>query len=229
MKRFPLLLPLVAVVVAAACMDSTSPANSRASLTPGNPTPDLFGDPPPPPVDVAMEISISSPSLAIFTGVYFSNGKICDDGSCSEPTFDGTAWLRLDNNNKQPTPGGTATPNTRFMVKDADPPTGMGTLCFGGTGTDCSGGIAYKIVRVDEFTAFNGCGALVPGDPCAIITFKAEVVNGPHCDLDSEDPDPNCHEGSLVAFNKLNCLRFNSDGGFYYILRSCFVPPPPIE
>jgi hypothetical protein len=212
MKRFPL-LPLFALVfaVAYACSDSTAPATSRALLAPKNPV-GFFGDPPPPPVDVAMTININSPGSAVFTGVYFSNGKICDDGSCSEPTFDGTAWLRLDN--KQPTPNGTASPNTRFMVKDVSPPTGMGTLTFGAE--------VFKIVRVDTFTPSNFCGPAAPGfppssaSPCASITFTAEVVGGVPCDLNSPD-DPNCHHGSLQAFDKATCLVPDGEGGFTLI------------
>jgi hypothetical protein len=205
MKRFPLLLPLVAVVFAAACMDSTSPANSHALLSAKNPD-GFLGNPPPPPVDAAMIININSPGSAIFTGVYFNNGKISDDGLDAEPTFDGTAWLRLDN--KQPTPGGTASPNTRFMVKDANPPTGMGTLTFGAE--------VFNIVRVDEFTRFVGCGAPQPGfpaSPCAIIRFTA-VLAGEVCNLDT---DVGCHHGNLVAFDKASCLVPLEGGGFEFI------------
>jgi hypothetical protein len=211
MKRFSLLalLSLVAFVFAIACTDATSPS-SRTLLAPKSPDLGFRGEAPPPPADVAMEISINSPGSAIFTGVFFSNGKISDDGLLAEPTFDGTAWLRLDN--KQPTPNGTAGANTRFMVKDADPPTGMGTLSF------LEGGnvVTYKIVRVDEFTRFLTCGAPLPGlppGPCAIIRFKAEVVGGPSCNLDT---NVGCHDGNLEAFDKASCLVL-VEGSFEFV------------
>jgi hypothetical protein len=212
MKRFPLLLSLVAVVFAAACMDSTSPANSHALLSAKNP--DRFlGNPPPPPVDAAIAVTINSPGFAIFTGVYFSNGKISDDGVPVE-TFDGTAWLRLDN--KQPTPYGTASPNTRFMVKDLDPPTGMGTLSF----LEGANVVTYRIVRVNDFTRFNSCGASgFPTSPCAIISFTAEVVGGPPCDLGTF---VGCHSGNAAAFDKASCLVDDGEGGFY-LNESCSV------
>jgi len=212
MKRFPL-LPLVAVVFAVACTDSTSPANSHALLSAKNPDLGFLGNPPPPPVDAAIEVTINSPSHAIFTGVFFSNGKISDDGLLAEPTFDGTAWLRLDN--KQPTSFGAAGAgaNTRFMVKDNDPPTGMGTLSF----LEGANVVTYKIVRVDEFTRFQACGAPLPGlppGPCAIIRFTAEVVGEP-CDLTASE-DPNCHHGHLTAFDKASCLVL-VEGSFEFV------------
>lgn len=212
MKRFSLLalLSLVAFVFAIACTDATSPANSHALLAPKGADLGLRGEAPPPPADVAMVISISSPGSAVFTGVFFSNGKISDDGLVPEPSFDGTAWLRLDN--KQPTPAGTASPNTRFMVKDLDPPTGMGTITFAGDAT-------YKIVQVYQFTRFDRCGAPLSGppssaSPCAFIRFKAEVVGGPPCDLST---GAGCHDGRLQAFDKASCLVPLEGGGFEFV------------
>jgi hypothetical protein len=227
MKRYTLLLPLVAVVVAVSCRDSTSPPNSHALLSPRNPDLDV-GNKPPPPVDAVIDISINSPGSGIFTGVYFSNGKISDVG---EPvaTFDGTAWLRLDN--KQPTPDvADASPNTRFMVKGDDRtcaedpstcPTGMGTFSFlePRPFPEEPVVVTYRIVKVDNFTRFNGCGTPgFPTSPCAIIRFRAEVVGGEPCDLTLTDPeDPDCHHGHLVAFDKASCTRPLEGGGFDFI------------
>jgi hypothetical protein len=221
MKRYSLLLlPLVAVVFAVSCRDSTSPAGSHALLSPRNPDPAIIGNKPPPPVDAAIDITIASPGHAIFTGVYFSNGMISDDGLVAQETFDGTAWLRLDN--KQPTPDGTASPNTRFMVKDLDPPTGMGTLTFLEYDyvNNVYTHVTYRIVKVDNFTRFNSCGAPiegVPPSPCASITFRAENVNGPSCNLDT---NVGCHVGHAEAFDKASCLVSDGEGGFY-IDNSC--------
>jgi hypothetical protein len=213
MKRYSLLLPLVAVVVAAACTDSTSPANSHALLGPKNPDLAVIGNKPPPPVDAVIAIDINSPGSAIFTGVYFSSGKISDEGVPIE-TEDGTAWLRLDN--KQPTPFGTASPNMRFMVKDMDPPTASGTISFL-EGTDV---LTYRIVKVTDFRRFSSCGATgYTTNPCAIITFFAENVNGPPCDLENLETDPNCHLGHANAFDKGRCLE--DDG--VSLDESCYV------
>jgi hypothetical protein len=208
MKRYSLLLlPLVAVVFAVACTDSTSPANSHALLTPRNPELGVLGNPPPPPVDAVIDITINSPGSGIFTGVYFSNGKITDDG-VPEETSDGTAWLRLDN--QQLTPGvADASRNTRFMVKDLDPPTGMGTFTF----LEGSTVVTYRIVKVDNFHRFNTCGSPdFPTSPCALITFRAENVLGPACNLDTNE---GCHFGNAAAFNKANCLEDDGEGGFF--------------
>jgi len=160
MKYSPL-LPQVALVfaVAYACTDSTAPANSHSLLSPTDPVlAAKVGDPPPPPVDVAMTITVSSPGRALFTGVYFSNGS-------TESIFNGTAWLRL--NNKQPTSLGATSANARFKRQD-EKLSGMGTIFFGD--------VAYKITIVDEFIAFEDCG--FPGQTCAIIRFRATDDNG---------------------------------------------------
>jgi hypothetical protein len=223
MKRYSLLLlPLVAVVFAVSCRDSTSPAGSHALLAPRNPDLATQGNKPPPPVDAAIEISINSPGSGIFTGVYFSNGKISDVGE-PVPTYDGTAWLRLDN--KQLTPNvADASPNTRFMVKDNDPPTGMGTFTF----LECDLNnvctpVTYRIVKVDRFIRFNGCGV---GDfatsPCAVITFRAENVLGPACDPnDPLNTNGGCHSGHANAFDKGSCLV--EDDGEIFLREGCYV------
>jgi hypothetical protein len=205
MKRYSLLLlPLVAVVVAAACMDSTSPAKSHALVSPTD-IAGVVGKPPPPPVDAAIAVTITSlPATAIFTGVFFNNGKVSDVG---EPvaTFDGTAWLRFDN--KQPDLNGTTSPNARFMVHDAFTPTGNGTLTIGG--------VDYKIVEVFSFERFSSCGLSeeVP-DPCAHIEFRVT------------DPAGGSHGGHLIAFDKSECLVTGKDGLEY----DCPLPPiPPPE
>ncbi|MDP9278020.1 MAG: hypothetical protein M3P00_01230 [Gemmatimonadota bacterium] len=172
-------------------------------------------------MDAAITISVNSPGFGIFTGVYFSNGKISDVGEPVE-TFDGTAWLRLDN--KQPTPNvADASPNTRFMVTGddrdcaVDPSTcatGAGTfsflepLPFPQVGSEV---VTYRIVKVDRFTRFNGCGV---GDfatsPCASIAFRAEVVGGPACNLTT---NAGCHFGNAEAFDRATCYRPAVEGG----------------
>ena len=234
MKRYSLLLlPLVAVVFAVSCRDSTSPANSHALLGPKNPELVVIGNKPPPPADAVIAISINSPGFGILTGVYFSNGKISDDGLVSEPTLDGTAWLRLDN--KQPTPDvADASPNTRFMVKGDDSTcpvdpstcaTGMGTFSFlepvpsPGTGYAV---VTYRIVKVDRFTRFNTCGAPIPPDvtpnPCASIAFRAEDVDGPPCNLNT---NVGCHFGNAEAFDRASCFISDNEGGFYFDFSRC--------
>jgi hypothetical protein len=191
MKRFPL-LPLVALVFAAAyaCTDSTAPANAPTLLA--RSASGVLGDPPPPPVDAAIAVSIQSPEFAVFTGVYFSNGNGVPD--------DGTAWLRLDNNKKQPDLGGTASANTRFMVKDANPPTGMGTLFIAGH--------SFKIISVQGFTHFGDCGAPKPDfspSACASIDFRATDENGVE------------HTGQAQVFDKASCLVPDNEGGFIFV------------
>jgi hypothetical protein len=220
------LFPQVALVlaVAYACNDSTAPANSHALLTPKNPTA-AVGEPPPPPVDVVIAINISSPGTAVFTGIYFTNGAITDDGTGTIPLLDGTAWLRFDN--KQPDVGflsGTTSANARFMVKDADPPTGHGTLTF----REVTGDVTYKIVLVQTFTRFATCGETEETpSPCAEIQFLAEVVGGGACDLENPELDLDCHQGNLVAFEESECLSEDDEGGFEYDEDACPLPPPP--
>jgi len=223
MKRYSLLLlPLVAVVFAVSCRDSTSPAKSHALLSAKNPDLGVIGNKPPPPVDAAMTITISSlPHTAPFTGVYFSNGGVecglaaaevgdltlCDD-------FNGTAWLRLDN--KQPDFGGAASANTRFKRQN-DNKSGMGTLSF----TEVDGTLhVFKIVRVKDFFVSGDCGSA--GETCAIITFTA---------TDNADPDPKPeHDGDLTAVNSSGCeiVLVRGEGEVHYEYR-CPPPPPPPE
>jgi hypothetical protein len=210
MKYSPL-LPQVALVfaVAYACSDSMAPANSHTLLTPKNPTPQ-FGEPPPPPVDIAIAITITStPATAIFTGRFFNNGLIHDDGLGVEPTFDGMAWLRFDN--KQPEVpeflSGTTSANARFMVKGTETPTGHGTLTIDG--------VDYTIDEVISFVRFAGCGFSDEGTaPCAQIEFTVT------------DPDGNTHGGHLVAFDESSCLTEGKEGGFEYDEEEC--PPPDV-
>jgi hypothetical protein len=191
MKYSPL-LPQVALVfaVAYACSDSAAPGNSHASLTPRNPTA-VLGDPPPPPVETVIAISVESPGFAVFTGAYFTNGEITEDGSGTIPTFDGMAWLRFDN--KQPDLGGTTSANARFMAKDMD---------YSGHGTLFIQGIAYEIVSVENFTRFADCGDTEdnPSGPCAIIEFTATDEAGGE------------HTGRAVAFDRANCLEETKKG-----------------
>lgn len=194
MKYSPL-LPQVALVfaVAYACTDSAAPANSRALLAPNNPA-GQFGEPPPPPVDVAISVEVFSPGAAVFTGVYFTNGAITDDGSGTVPLFDGTAWLRFDN--KQPDLGGTTSANARFMAKDLD---------FSGRGTLTILGVDYTIVSVESFTRFATCGeSEETPTPCADIQFTAVDASGVE------------HSGNAQAFDRASCL-VEDDGELFFV------------
>ena len=155
MKRFSL-LPLVALVFAVACTDSTAPANSRALINPGNPALDRLGDPPPPPVDAGIIITVSSHIVLVapFEGVYFSNGT--------------TAWLRL-NNSQSDAFETAASGNARFMRTD-NKMSGNGTLEINGH--------TITIEEVTLFTANPEC--TTTGEPCATIEFDATVDGEPN-------------------------------------------------
>jgi hypothetical protein len=206
MKRYSLLLvPLVAVVFAVSCSDSTSPA--RALRTPKNPDLAVTGNKPPPPVSATIAVTVNSPGQAVFTGVFFNNGKLSPEGDPVE-TFDGTAWLRFDN--KQPDLGGTASPNARFMVKGDDRncpldpstcPTGQGTLTIEG--------VAYTIASVQSFRRLATCGTGF-SEPCATIHFTLT------------DPAGNSHSADIFAFDRSSCL-VDKDNFSYYV---CSFPPP---
>ncbi len=99
MKRFQLfkLLPLVAVVFAAACSDSTTAPVTppRALLVPDGP---LFaGNPPPPPVDAAVVVCAGGICVVV-AGVYNALDAAAlfafsaPSGTC---TFPGIAWLKF--------------------------------------------------------------------------------------------------------------------------------------
>jgi hypothetical protein len=171
MKRFPL-LPLVALVFAAAyaCTDSTAPANAPTLLARNASV--VLGDPPPPPVDAAINITISShPAEGAFDGVYFSQGE--------------TAWLRL-NNTQSDVFGTSASANARFKAS-GDVFTGKGTLMIDGQ--------EVVINAVTSFFANPNCRTT--GESCATITFDATVdgetghtgtaeafnINSPSCHL----------------------------------------------
>jgi len=150
MKRFPL-LSLVALVFAAAyaCTDSTAPANAPTLLARNASV--VLGDPPPPPVDAAITITISSTihSSGPFDGVYFSQGE--------------TAWLRL-NNTQSDVFGTSASANARFKAS-GDKFSGMGTLMIEGH--------TVVITGVTRFDANPSCG--ITGGLCAFIVFDATV------------------------------------------------------
>jgi hypothetical protein len=199
MKRYSL-LPLVAVVFAVACTDATSPANSHALLTPKNPELGILGNPPPPPVDAAIDVTISSdPFSGWFTGVYFSNGSTVESAAAAAEigdqslTFLGTAWLRLDN--MASGLGTNASANARFKRSD-DKFFGVGTLIIDG-----------HVVVITEVTGFNAnefCDTL--GESCATIQFDATV--------DGEAG----HHGTAQAFNKAGCtLIIPGEGDSYYV------------
>lgn len=150
MKRFSL-LPLVALVFAVGCTDSTAPANSRALQVSTGPA--FFGDPPPPPVDAGIIITVNSPVTLVgpFDGVYFSHGK--------------TSWLQV-NNGPANAFGTSASANARFKAS-GDRFSGHGTLMFG-----------TYVVTIEDVTRFDAnpdCG--ITGEPCATIEFDA-TVNG---------------------------------------------------
>jgi hypothetical protein len=187
MKRFPLLLPFVAVVIAS-CTDSTAPANSHTLLSPKSPDLGFFGNPPPPPVDAAVTFTISSVTFSgPFNGVYFANGAMVESAAAAveigDPslTFEGTAWLRLDN--KQPATFGTSTSaNARFQTSNGKL-SGQGRLVILGH--------VVVITDVTSFVANPQCG--VTGEPCALITFNATV--------DGESG----HTGTAEAFDREAC------------------------
>lgn len=200
------LLPQVALVfaVAYACSDSLAPAN-HAVRTPKNPTLIALGDPPPPPVDVALTISVASPGSALFTGVYFRNGSsIASQVAAAEvgdaSIFNGTAWLRL--NNKQPDPRGTSSANARFKNQD-DNLSATGTLTFkefvGGVLVD----VVYKITfkEGDFFIPSDDCSFNF--QTCAIIKFTAVDANGVE------------HVGQATAFNVEGCTLVEGEGFFF--------------
>jgi hypothetical protein len=206
MKCFRL-LPQVALVlaVAYACSDSTSPALSNAVAV-GNQRASVVGKQPPPPVPTVIAVTITStPATAIFTGVFFNNGLIHDNGVGAE-TSTGTAWLRFDN--KQPSGlgflDGTASANARFMAHD---------LNFSGNGTLTLGGVDYKIDQVISFVRFESCGFAEEGPtPCAHIEFTVT------------DPAGNPHGGHLLAFEKSECLDTGENGTLFYDTESCPLP-----
>jgi hypothetical protein len=211
MKRYSLLLlPLVAVVFGVSCRDTTSPAGSHALLAPGNPDLGFIGNKPPPPVDAAMTISVESPGSALFTGVYFSNGSTIESQVAAAEVadngiFTGTAWLRLDNNQPDPTHGRSSA-NARFKNQDGNL-SATGTLTFqecDPQGVNCVD-VVYKITfmesRGDFFVTHDDCS--VPFQPCAEIKFTAI------------DKDGHFHLGNLQAYSVEGCTLQTGDG-FYF-------------
>ena len=170
MKRYSLLLPLVAVVFAVACTDSTSPANSHALLSAKNPDLGVIGNKPPPPVDAAIDITINSPFAIYgsFTGVYFANGTSVESAAAAQAigdeslTFLGSAWLRLDN--VQAAGFGTSA-NARFQRTEQK---------LFGTGSLMIGDVT---IRIDEVTLFEASPTCNPGQLCAHIKFNATIGN----------------------------------------------------
>ena len=188
MKPFKL-LPLVAVVVVAlSCRDATSPANSHALLVPKGADLGFRGEAPPPPADVALNVTISSETFSgPFNGVYFANPATVENAAAAAAvgdqslTFAGTAWLRFDNS--QPDAFGTSSSaNTRFQTSNGR---------LSGHGTLFIGGHVVVITEVTSFTANSDC--LVTGELCAFFTFNATV--------DGQSG----HSGSAEAFNKASC------------------------
>ena len=200
MKRFSLLalLSLVAFVFAIACTDATSPNSPR--LAPKSPDLGFRGEEPPPPADVAITFEISSVLFSgPFNGVYFSNpahiaaAVAAADVGDPSLTFDGTAWLRLDN--KQPDLFGTsASANARFQTSNGN---------LSGHGTLVIRGHVVVITKVTSFTANPDC--LITGELCAAVTFEATV--------DNEEG----HTGSGQAFDRESCEFIEpTEGNPYY-------------
>jgi len=200
MKRFSLLalLSLVAFVFAIACTDATSPNSAR--LAPKSPDLGFRGEAPPPPADVALNITVSSVTFSgPFNGVYFSNpAHIAAAVAAAEVgdqalTFDGSAWLRLDNS--QPDAfGSSASANARFQTSNGK---------LSGHGTLVIQGHVVVITEVTSFGANSDC--LVTGELCASITFNATV--------DGETG----HTGSAQAFNRESCEFIDpGEGPPYY-------------
>lgn len=190
--KFRSLLPLVALVVAVAyaCSDSSAPVRSHSLVAPTE-MDGVLGKPPPPPVSTAIYVEIQSPGVAVFTGVFFSNGQMATDG---------TSWLRLDN--KQPEvlgfSMGRVSSNARFMAKGTD---------FSGHGTLYIEDIAYTITDVDLFVPEPDCGdpeVAVPS-PCAVISFRAEDEAG------------NEHTGRAIAFDRETCLQEGKKGDLVFV------------
>lgn len=189
MKRFSLLalLSLVAFVFAIACTDATSPNSPR--LAPKSADLGFRGEAPPPPADVAINITVSSVTFSgPFNGVYFTNGATPVAGA-----FNGNAWLKLDN--KQPGAFLTsASSNVQFKRHD-ERLSGKGTIV-----------IAGHVVEITEVTSFfpnESCS--VTGEVCAFITFNATV--------DGESG----HTGSAQAFNREACEFIDpGEGPPYY-------------
>ena len=122
-----------------------------------------------------------------FNGVYFANpASLANAVAAAEVgdqslTFDGTAWLRLDNS--QPDAFGTsASANARFQTSNGKL-FGHGTLNFPGH--------VVVITEVTKFTAISDC--LITGELCASVEFKATV--------DGESG----HTGNGRAFNRASC------------------------
>jgi hypothetical protein len=212
MKRFALPLPLGALAFALACTDGTAP-DPRASLTPRAPALGQdIGNLPPPPVDAAIEITVfSTPVTGFFTGVYFANGAAPASVTAAlaandqELAFNGTAWLRLDNDNTQAF-GSSASANARFQIIHALTPdeklSGRGTLmikdALGVTET-------IRIVDVTKFVANPNCDAFAI--PCAHIEFTATV---------DSDPIPGTiHIGHADAFDREVCI-YEVEGGLVF-------------
>ncbi len=169
MKVFPL-VPQLALVCAViyACSDSTAPANSNALLAPTNPHLNAFGDPPPPPVETAIEVCTSA-GCASYDGTYFSNGgTLASTIAAAEvgdaDIFNGTAWLKFANSKAT---NGTASSNARFKRQDAK---------LSGTGTLTINNQVINITTVDEFIPFESCATA--GAPCADIMFSYRIGTG---------------------------------------------------
>jgi hypothetical protein len=206
MKRFA--LPIGALAFALACTDATSP-DPHASLTPRAPALGQdIGNLPPPPVDAAIEITVSStPVFGLFTGTYFANGAAAASVTAAlaandqELAFNGTAWLRLDNVQGF---GSTASANARFQVihalTDEEKRSGHGTLVIQGE--------TIRIVEVTSFTSNPTCSNLT-FIPCAVITFTATI---------DSDPTGELHHGTAEAFNREVCEFFpGGEGPPYFI------------
>ncbi len=201
MKRFALPASLGVLAFALACTDAISP-DPHAGLTPKAPSlVQDIGNIPPPPVDAAIEITVSStPVTGLFTGVYFANAAVLESVAAAllagdqELAFSGTAWLRLDNTQAF---GSTASANARFQNASGKL-SGRGTLVIQGE--------TIRIVEVTSFTANPNCHLLL--FPCTVITFDATI-----------DSDPGViHHGTAQAFDREVCEFITPGEGDPYFI-----------
>jgi len=147
----------------------------------------------------ALSTALSPPctfASGAFEGTYFSNGRNIEAAAAAaeigDPalSFEGTAWLRFDNN--QPALYQTTTSaNARFQRTDQKL-SGRGTLVFLNT-------CVVVIDQVTEFIANPAC--FEAGEPCAEIVFTGTINGQPA-------------RGNVVAFDREFCEFFEGEGFF---------------
>ena len=181
MKRFPL-LPLVALValfVAGACTDATSPPNAPAIRSPNNPSL-VTGNAPPPPVDASIVIC-GGGGCVVVDGSYNATGGFeafaalaaeeeADfaanagvEGRCSQP---GKAWLKFDRMRKHHGHGAHHGDDVRLKGKPKirckdEVATGKGTIEYEMFGQK----VVVKLREIIFFDNTQECGPSTT--PCA--------------------------------------------------------------